>query len=247
MDTAKLVRWNPRYYVQVDEEVDHYQYIDLYILKLLQKDIDKLESSDYEVVQSIPHETFFHHYTPALKNIQQAKIDDGEFYIIKESNDWGIVRYFSQNEKQKLSIEIDFRDGVESLSLDVRVERGHKYRPASRKKGIPITVDRFRSFLLLTTHFLFSSNNYLVNLDNYVKKFHALLIDDEKDSDLLISAETPLNIALVQLGIRKEEIEKRLIEHDSDSPVDRAKLRGELEGLNYAVSVINMSTTNHQK
>jgi len=170
-------------------------------------------------------------------NRGSGKIDPGEGVV--DAEDWGIVRYFSRNEKQKLSIEIGFRDSIESLWMSVRVNRGHKYRPASRKNGVPITMERFKQFLYLTTQFLFSPNSCLVNIENYVKKFYTLLKGEDKIAVALIGTEAPFDRVLIQLSLRREEIEKRLIEHDSDTPVDRAKLRGELEGLQYAVAAIN--------
>lgn len=54
----------------------------------------------------------------------------------------------------------------------------------------------------------------------------------------IINAEKQFSDILVQLNSRKNYIEKHLIEVDTDSNVDRAKLRGELDGIEYAVKTI---------
>lgn len=42
-----------------------------------------------------------------------------------------------------------------------------------------------------------------------------------------------------QLNFRKSKIQDRLINTDEDPALTRAQLRGEVEGLEYAVNVIN--------
>jgi len=44
----------------------------------------------------------------------------------------------------------------------------------------------------------------------------------------------------LQLEKRKKEIEKRLIENDQDSKDIRLQLRGELEGINYSLKIIDI-------
>ncbi len=51
------------------------------------------------------------------------------------------------------------------------------------------------------------------------------------------SAEKSFQTISDQLTSRKEYLEKRLIENDADSTLDRMKFRGELEGI--AINVIN--------
>jgi hypothetical protein len=55
----------------------------------------------------------------------------------------------------------------------------------------------------------------------------------------IISAEKSFQAILDQLTSRKEYLEKRRIENDQHSTIDRVKFRGELEGILYAINVIN--------
>lgn len=234
----QLIRWNPDYQVEVDEEVEHYQYISVAVTKLKQGDIRKPASDQFTKVKQILREVFMDHYSLAVKHIYESKLDEGECYIHLKSKDWIIVRYFSGNEKQRFKIEIDFRDSVEDLWMRVNTEHGHKNRPDSRKNGTPITLEQFQQFLHLTTQFLYDSDSFLVLLDDYIKNMHFLAKGEREIQGLLMSSEKSFETILEQLILRKEQLEKRLIENDNDSTLDRAKLRGELEGLLYACTVI---------
>lgn len=99
--TSQLIRWNPEYIAEVDEEVDYFQYVSLNINKLKQKGIEKPVSTQFDIVKPIIREIFIEHYTLAVKHIYESEMDEGECYIHRPSKDWIIARYFSQNEKQK--------------------------------------------------------------------------------------------------------------------------------------------------
>ena len=234
----QLVKWNPNFEVGVDEEVDYYQCIDLSINSLNQKDIEQPVSTEYVKVKSIIKETFFDHYILALKYIHDCNTEEGEFYLLAKSKDWFIVRFYSKNEKQKQSIEIDFRNRIESLWLRVSANKGHKYRPDSRKNGIALDHGRFRQFLNLTIQFLHDPDSYLIFIDDYIKNFLLLADGKEKINSFINKTERSFENVLTQLAIRKETLEKRLIENDTDTSLDRAKLRGELDGLQYAIMTI---------
>jgi hypothetical protein len=60
----------------------------------------------------------------------------------------------------------------------------------------------------------------------------------EKINTFINKTERSFENVLTQLAIRKETLEKRLIENDTDTSLDRAKLRGELDGLQYAIMTI---------
>lgn len=66
------------------------------------------------------------------------------------------------------------------------------------------------------------------------------LLANGKDTieEFLITGEKAFEKIIEQLKERKETLEKRLIENDTDPAQERAKLRGELEGLHYAIIAI---------
>lgn len=236
-----LEKLNKDYSVVVDEEVDHHQHITITLNKLNQKDFDKPVSTEYEKVKPVIPEIFYEHYNFALKHIHEAELDEGECYQVQHSKDWIEWRYFSKNEKQKTRLEIDLRDSIEDLWLTVSCYPGHKNRPQSRKEGKPIPVEDFRKFLQCTIKFLYDSNSLLIFRDDYLNNMRSLAAGDDK----LIRWQPGIGFSpdkiIEQLNLRKITLEKRLIENDNDSALDRAKIRGEIEGIIYAIAAISQS------
>jgi hypothetical protein len=234
-----LLKWTKKYSIEVEEEVDFRQYISLSIFRLSQEE-KKPYISKYEKVISVIKETFLDHYNLALKYIHELNTNEGEFYVLKHSKDWFEIQYFSKDEKEKWSIKIDFREEIEDLWLTLSSIPGHKDRANIRKKGTAIANERFRQFLNLTIEFLYDPNSLILFLEDYIKNFRLLFEGENKMEGLIVSVSKSFEQIVNQLQSRTQNIEKRLIENDSDSKINRAKLRGELEGINYALKVINM-------
>jgi hypothetical protein len=234
-----VIKWTPVFSLEVEENVEWRQFISLSIFKHGGKGLTKPVSDTYTKVKPIIKETFLDHYTLALKYIHESPIDDGEFYLYQHSKDWYEVTYFSKTEKDKRGIEIDFRDGIEDLWLMFNGFPGHKNRPKFRKNGKPLTEEIFRQFLNLTIQYFYDPDSVTIYLEDYIKNFRSLCAGDNKIQGFVISANKAFEAIIQQLELRKQHIEKQLIESHSDSSVDRAKLRGELEGINYAIKTIN--------
>jgi hypothetical protein len=237
----RLVKWNEDYQIEVDENVDYHQYLSLYINKLSEKDTLKPESSSYEKVKPILKEIFIDHYSLALKFISEVDILDSELYLLKRSKDWFQIAYFSIDEKNKQNILIDFRDGIEDLWLMLHSSSNYRDRPAMRKDGAAISQVLFKQFLNLTLKFLYDPDSYKILLTPFLKDFHGLATGKRKVESLILSSATSFNNILEQLEMRKKNIEKRLIEVDKDSEFDRVRLRGEIDGINFAINTINVN------
>ena len=89
--------------------------------------------------------------------------------------------------------------------------------------------------------FLSDQNSYKVYLDSYLKDFYSLTKGDNAIIEFELSAERAYKEIFYLLESRKTTIEKRLIENDQDSPEDRIRLRGEIDGINYALSSIKIN------
>lgn len=234
-----IMLWNERYTIELDEDIDWKQYIDLCINKNPKEKLERPKSSEYEKVKPILKELFEDYYTQALKYISKAINDEGEFYIIKNSKAWFLVEYYSLDEKHSEHICIDFRDNIEYLMLMLSHRSGHKGRPNARKKGRLITNKDFRLFINLALKYFSDSNSLAVYLDSFLKNFYALSKGENSIEGFDVTAEKAFQNILEQLIQRKITIEKQLIEQD-DSNDNRIKLRGELEGINYAIKTIDM-------
>ncbi len=109
----------------------------------------------------------------------------------------------------------------------------------ARKKASPITEVQFKQFLNLTIQFLYDPDSLITFLNDYIKNFYLLCQGEMKIEGFIISAEKSFQIISDQLTSRKEYLERRLIDNDKDSALDRMKFRGELDGIKYAMNVIN--------
>jgi hypothetical protein len=185
---------------------------------------------------------FLDHYRLALKNISRVTIDAGEFYVIKQSNQWFEAFYYSPDEKNKHTIHIDFRDSITDLWLMITSSRGYYRRQFARKDGTPVSIEEFKPILNLTLKFLYDHESYLIYLDSYLKSFYNLVGGTETVvvQDFQFTEENAINNILLQLENRKATIEKRLIEEDNDTNIDRVKLRGELEGIVFSINSIKI-------
>jgi len=237
----QVTKWQPNFIVDVEENVDFRQDINLTVNKLSQGNMPVPKNSKYEKVKVITSEVFTNHYAPAVKMISELDISEGEYYLTRNNKDWYVIEYFSLDEKKRWSAQIDFRDGIEDLWLMVSSSPGHKGRPQARKKATAINADLFKQFLNLTVQFLFDSDSYFVQLNDFTKNFYALCLGDSPLQTLIINPETAFKKIIEQLETRRSNIEKRLIEVDGDPEFERSKLRGEIAGLVYALNVIKTS------
>jgi hypothetical protein len=233
----RLAKWNPALHAEVDENVAHGQFISVTLVKAGQDEMTEPASTPYEKVAPVPREDFLNHYSLALKYLQETPLDDGEFYVYQDSGHSVEVAWYSKNEKKKANFLISFTDDAEDLWLRVSSSSGYPRRPEFRKKGQNITKDRFRQFFNLTLKFIGDSDNYAALAKDYISRVYLLAREREAISGLLIWAEKLAKI-IDELEKRKNSIAKRLIENDDDSATERTKLRGELEGIDYAIQVI---------
>lgn len=234
----QILKDNPNYLIEVEEDVDFRQVIGLTICKHKQSNFPKLASTEYDKVTPVIKEIFLKHYNLALKFIHEINISDGEFYIYPRSKDWWQLCYFSNDLKNKWNIEIDFRDSMDDLWLIIYSRPGHSGRPGFRKNGTPIEAVVFKQFLNLTIQYLSDSESLLILLEDYIRNFRLLASGNERIEGLIISTSKSFEEILNQLDLRKQSLEKRLIENDSDSTIERAKLRGELDGIGYSIKTI---------
>lgn len=235
---SSLMRWNPAFSVEVDENVEHCQYISLAMLKLGQRDSSKPASTKYERVTPVIKEIFLNHYSLAIKYLHEAELDEGEMYLYTHSGNWIEAAWYSKNEKNKANVIVNCMNNVEDLWLSVSGSIGYSRRREFRKHGEAITMERFKQFLHLTLQFLYDSDSYSVFQKDYISNFFLLAKGEENIGGFIFSTEKAFEEILIQLERRKDNIAKRLIESDNDPAIERAKLRGELEGIDYAIKTV---------
>jgi len=235
-----LVKWNEHYYVDINENVEDRQVFNISIDKLSDRGFDKPKSTEFEKVKPILGDLFNDYYFLALRTLSAKDFKEGEYYIIKNRKEWIQVEYYPLKEKDRYSLSIDFNNNIKEFMLELNRSLGHKGRPNARKNGSPIEFEEFIQYLNLTLKFLADPDSYKVYLETYLKNFNNLVNGKNIVEAFDISSAKVFEKILNQLNGRKATVEKRLIEEDSDALEDRIKLRGELEGLNYAISTIKI-------
>jgi len=235
---SSLVKMSESFSVEINENVDFSQRIQVEVNRFGGKNDTKMTGSKYEKVTPMVKDVFLGYYNLALKYMHEHIIDDGEFYLLRHSKQFYEAQYFSRNEKDKSNINIKFVDRIQALSVDLDCGPGHKYRTRFRKEASPITEEQFRQFFNLTIRFIYDPDSYTVFTEDYIKNFQMLCEGDNKIPGFIISAEQIFQHIQSKLQARKEFIEKHLIENDTDSAAERVRLRGELDGILYAISVI---------
>lgn len=236
-----VLKINPNFTLAVDEMVEDSQRVDLFINRLGQKGHKKPKSDKYTRVLPILKENFFDYFNRALKYLNEVAITDGEFLLVTKTVDWFQVFFFSTDPKLKATIIVDFRNSIDDLWLIVEGSTSAKERANARKYGSAIDVQMFKRILALTLKYLYDTDSVEVQLEKFIENFKGLCNGDDTIVPFTDSDKNNNNFIIHQLEKRKEAIETRLIENDQDGPNDRIKLRGELEGIQYALQVIRTS------
>lgn len=236
-----LMKWNANFSVDVEENVNSGQRISLYIDKFSEKEIEMPGNSEYERVRHILKKVFLDKYNLAIQRLSDYELLDGEFYLMEHSDHFYQIEYYSTDKKTRRNIKIDFRDFINVLRLEINSSSNFGRRPTVRKKGVPITPVQFMQFLNLSLQFSYDPDSYFVFLNSFINNFYKLVNGEEKIEGFIISAEESFNKITEQLENRKKFIESRLIEIDNDPINERIRLRGEIDGIVYAINAVKIN------
>jgi hypothetical protein len=159
----------------------------------------------------------------------------------KQSPQKGIAR-ISGDEKRKMGLLIEFHDGKRDfqLSINYNIHAGrnaHHYR----KAGNALEPPAFYSFFNAILNFLHDTENYSTNHLLLIEQFQSISEGESIDIPAAADWRADNSNAIQKITGRITAIEKRLIEQDTDSTENRIKMRGELEGLKFALTTIQQS------
>ncbi len=237
-----LLCWTPNCEVELDEDVENYQYLNVSINKLDERPFAQPKTAKYQRVKPILPELFNDYYSLLLSKVSDTPFEDNDEYFERyHHKGFYEVQYFAGKNNEKFEIGIRFTDDIKSFSVSVSRSHGFSYRSGWVRSGVSISKEKFLQYFNLTIQFLADYNSYLVFLDEYTRYFPELIAGDTTFKGLFISPEQTLNRIIEQLESRKQFIEKRLINSDSDTNDIRRQLRGELDGLLYAIKTIKQT------
>lgn len=236
---CSLSRWDAYTDLTLDENVEYRPYLGL--------DIDKLKNEEYPLpksdvifkVKPILPEIFSDYYKLFLRSIRDAIfLEDDEYYQQDHKLDSYEIQYFAGESRKHNSIHIKFYDSMKFFYLTVSRSGGYSMRPGWRKNGTAINKLKFLQYFNLTLQFLSDPGSYNVFLNDYILNFKKLINGSDNLNGFIVTPEQTLSEITKQLDARKLFIEDRLIRSDSDDQLTRSQLRGELDGILYAIKTI---------
>jgi hypothetical protein len=233
-------RWDPFTDVCLDENVEYNPYISVDIDKLKEEKSSYPTSDKFYKVKPILPELFNDYYILFLKTISDTKfLLDDEFYEQVHKEGSYEVQYFAGEGRDHCAVHLKFSNSIKLFHLSLSRSRGYSIRPGWRKHGTPIDKNKFLQCFNLALQFLSDSNSYQIFLEEFIQNFKKIIQGDKTSIGFSISHEQTLSKIIQQLESRKSFIEDRLIKNDNDTQLTRSQLRGELEGILYAIKTVS--------
>jgi hypothetical protein len=200
------------------------------------------KSDEFNIIKPTAKADFYKAYNSCLRNIHQVDLNDGEFYLVKKKQSPALgIAWFSKEEKRRLGLLIEFYDDKKDfqLSIDYNIQAG-KIAHHFRKAGNTLSPVVFRSFYNGVLNFLHDPENYHTGHAILMDQYRAITVGEVPEITVFTSSswDPNNNIAIEKITNRITAIERRLIELDTDTSSERMKMRGELEGLKFALIAI---------
>ncbi len=236
-----ITKWNERYIIDVHENYEWTPYISVDILKYNEK-MERIKNEKYQKVKTVLEELYNDYHNGTLNFLSKWNFPDWEYYITDNTKNWiKIEAYSSEDSTNKGNITLSLSDHIENLHYTISTDKGVSGRRSARNHGTPITYEHFCQFFNISLQYLADHESILIRFEQFRDNFRSL--SEGKNDEVKIfdyRADESFTKIIDQLAKRKQEIEKRLIENDQDTKEDRLKLRGELEGINYSLTTINI-------
>lgn len=236
----KISFWSPNLCITLNERAESIPYIGISYNKYQDEKFEIPRSSKYEKVRPILPELFDDYYKFSLQSLARMNFNyDDEFYKEMISHDYLSLQSLSNDKKNpynRLSITID--NSIKYFSVDIYRTTRNSNRRSLQKNATVISKDDFFLFVNLTLQYLSDRNSLTIFMKDYSTKFFQLFEKPEPFSGYLVNPTDTIEQIYKQIESRKIFIEKQLIENDDVAPIERAQLRGQLEGLDYSLKAI---------
>jgi hypothetical protein len=232
-ESYSLLRNNPLFEVLVSHNVNLPD-INITIDNHDKKYFKRPTSSKYEKVSEIDKDSFYNYFNISLDVIKGATWNNAEYYLIKYTDSFHLIAF---SEDPRIKIDINISNDLDFTELKVGFYSSFSYRPSIRKRGIPITEEVFCFVFKESIKFIEDDCSYVLNR----KEFWDRISKAIKEEILPVTSNnsrTNFDQLLDQLETKKKQIEQHLIERDTDTAQERASLRGEKDGINYAIKAI---------
>lgn len=198
-------------------------------------------SDEETLVKIISKDAFDKHYSKLLREIYNLDRSSGEFYYYKSyGKKIDGVAWFSNDKLDKKNILIKLDNQKEDFDLTLTCADSWKNIQHFRRAGNTIERESYNLFFKSLLNFLYDRGNYVINYFDLVDLFNKMLNGDVKEQEMTenIKWQSDNSKLIVAISNRISAIERRLMEIDSDTLEERIKMRGELEGLLFALNIV---------
>jgi hypothetical protein len=229
---GSVIRNNPCFEVSVNDNVDMPD-IDISIDNYEKKYFKRPTGSKYEKINEIDKDSFYNYFNISLDVLKSTTWNTAEYFLIKYTNSYKLIAF---TEVPRLRLVASVMNDIDFMDISVGIKRSFSSRPGIRKSGITISEEIFCYVFKETINFIEDDCSYLINRKEFWDKISKAI-----KGELTPTADNKIQINYQQLiehlDIKKKQIEQFLMDKD-DTALKRATLRGEKDGINYAIKTI---------
>lgn len=199
--------------------------------KVKSKRFVKPVSTSFVMVKPIQKNEFDNCIKRNLELISKPDWTEAEYYVIPHDS-YVELAMFTIDRKNQFEVSIRIDNSYDYGSVEISRSSSFSLRKSYRNNGNVIGEDQFRSIFKLVYNYILDAESYHINHNQLDEKVKLILHGEVH----LSGNAAPQEIAYIeQLEKKKEQLKARLIDNDNDTPLDRATLRGELAGIDYAI------------
>lgn len=233
-----IIRNSPRIELRMRED-SGYPEIELELR--LSGQIKRPKSDKQHKYKDIDKSTYESYLTHFIKQLESCTWESAEYYLadpaISPSSFGGIeFAMFTKKARYQFFTVVNFSeyDG----GMDIVVIQGGKfgYRNSYRKKAAPIPQAAFLAAFKESVKYLAVGEGYIANYESYSHLMNQIVQGNLSHTQTVPS--TGLEQLIARLEYKRGEITARLIQNDTDQGITRASLRGEREGIEFALRSI---------
>jgi len=181
----------------------------------------------------ISEKSFDDFYKMNYRRLQDESLDDAEFY---ENDTYDDIQLYAIQGNKLFSIFTERTPSLRNICMNMESSPGNFRRRAHTLKKIDSAVFKQAYHLLL--ELFYDPDTVYQNYETAWSQLDALVHGDQPIHGIKINADVYFDNMIRAIKTRARRLEKKLIDEDG-TPEERARIRGELKGMEYCLKVIN--------
>lgn len=197
------------------------------------KRISVPKKSKYTSAVEITQQSFDDFYKMNYRRLQDESLDDAEFY---ENDTYDSITLYALQGKKLFCIFTEIDPAFRNICLCMDSSPG-RFRSRTHKLK-KIEPEVFKQAYHLLLELFYDPELVYQNFESAWSQLDALVHGDQPIHGIRINADVYFDNMIRAIKTRIRRMEKKLIDEDG-TPEERARIRGELKGMEYCVKVIN--------